>query len=751
LGTFYIAANTAAAGPLVADAGSGKVFVLFGSQPYTNSAFTSIQAFRESDFTSVTGGSMPVNVAVPPTYSDYPGTSPLWRWGTNGLAFRTFSGVYSFRSNIVQDLSQTQADLQVTLAVTGVESAGSTLNVTASVTNNGPNPATNVSLNGLLPVNTGVASVKASQGYCTPATTLGCDLGTIPSGASVSVTLALAPYFAGSLDLAVNVIANEADPNQANNSASTSLTIAGSNYEPTPVLQAIAPNSAQAGSTETTLTVTGANFSPDSTVLWNGASIPTTYVDSSTLTATLSTSQLSTFGWVPVAVSSPAANAAGNQALPFTIYNVVYLSANHMLYNPYDRLLYASVNSAATQVTGNSIVTIDPLTGTIGSAVPVGSQPTFLALSDDGQALYALLSGANTVALYRPLSQSLAFSFTPTVPPSQIVTTGSPRGIAVMSGTETTIAYDTGDWGGVGIFDIDTGSQSGTLRGNLSGPYTGSGVSFLDANDLYTFDTDTTGDSLDHFVVSASGLSGVGAFSPYESTLFGFGEFPAPPSFKLKGGLAFANAGGVANPVTNPATQIGIYQSVSNNYAVGPVVEPDPSLGEVFFFGGANAGDQNPAASAGFFRYDEFSFLPTGFLPLANLSSGTNQNTAIDLVRFGTDGLALLTSAGQIYLARGPFITPQLLQRNPTPTLSSLSVTSATHGSGNLSFVVTGSNLVAGATVDWNGSPRTTTRVDATHLSVAIPASDLAAAGTASITITNPATAASNQVSFTVN
>ena len=681
----------------------------------------------------------------------YPGASPLWRWGTSGLAFRTANGVYSLRSNIVQDLSQTQADVQVALAISGPESAGASLTATATVTNSGPNPATNVSLTGVLPANTAVTSANASQGYCTTSTTLGCDLGTLPSGASVSVTLTLVPYFAGSLDLAVNVVANEADPNQANNFASTSLTIAGSNYEPTPVLQAIAPNSAQAGSTDTTVTVTGANFSPDSTVLWNGASIPTVYVDSSTLTATLSTSQLTTFGWVPVAVSSPAANAGSSQALPFTIYNVVHLSANHILYNPYDRLLYASVNSAATQVTGNSIVTIDPLTGTIGNAVQVGSQPTYLGLSDDGQALYALLSGSNSVALYQPLSQSLAFSFTPTVPPSQTVTIGSPRGIAVMPGTETTIAYDTGDWGGVGIFDIDAGAQTGTLRGNLTGPYTGSGVSFLDAGDLYTFDTDTTGDSLDHFLVSASGLSGVNAFSPYESTLFGFGEFAIPPSFKLKGGLAFANSGGVANPVTDPATQIGIYQPVATSYAVAPLVEPDPSLGQVFFFGAANASNENTPAPAGFFRYDEFSFLPTGFLPLSNLSTGTNQPTAVDLVRFGTDGLALLTSAGQIYLARGPFIVPQLLQQNPTPTLSSISVTSATHGYGNLSFVVTGSNLVAGATVNWNGSPRTTTRIDTTHLSVAIPASDLAAAGTASITITNPATVASNAVSFTIN
>ena len=228
LGTFYFSANTAAAGPLVADAGSGKVFVLSGTLPYPNTTPIRIQAFRESDFTSITGGSMPVNIAAQSGYP-YPIASPLWRWGTNGLAFRTTTGVYSFRSNIVQDLSQTQADLEVALAVTGAQSAGSNLNVTATVTNSGPKPATNLSLTGPLPENTGVASAKASQGSCATSTTLGCNFGTVPSGASVSVTLALVPYFAGPLNLDRGCGgANEADPNQADNSASTSLTIAGS-------------------------------------------------------------------------------------------------------------------------------------------------------------------------------------------------------------------------------------------------------------------------------------------------------------------------------------------------------------------------------------------------------------------------------------------------------------------------------------------------------------------------------------------
>ena len=752
LGTFYSAPDTPVQGPVVSDSALGNAFALTSGLQSSFGTYRVIQAFRESDFTLLNGESLPVNVLDPPAFTINAGVSPLWRWGTNGLVFRAGSGVYSFRTNVVKDLSQTQADLQVTLAASGTEIAGANLTLTATVTNSGPNPATNVSLSGALPANTTVVSSSATQGYCLTSNILGCNIGTLANGASARITLVLLPISPGALYVSASALANEADPNLANNSASTSLTIASSSYEPTPVLQAITPNSAQAGATDTTITLTGANFSADSAVLWNGAPITTSFVSSTSLTANLGASQLSTFGWATIAVSSPAAVAGTSQALPFTIYTIVYLSANHILYNPYDRLLYASVNSAATQVTGNSIVTIDPTTGTIGQPVQVGSQPTYMALSDDGQALYTVLSGSNGAALYRPLSKSLAFSFTPSVPNNQLLY-NSPRGIAVMPGTETTIAYDTGEDNGVGIFDIDLASQSGILRGRLTGAYTGSGASFLDAGDLYTFDTDTTGASLDHFLVTASGLSNVGAFSPYESTLFGFGDFAAAGNFKLNGGLVFGNQGGVANPATNPATQIGIYQPVGTFYTRAffgsTPVEPDTSLGEVFFFGPANAGDTTNAP-AGFLRYDEFTFLPTGFLPLANLSTSTLQSTAVDLVRFGADGLAFLTSAGQIYLARGPFVVPQLLQQNPTPGLTSIDVNSAIHGGGNLRLTVTGSNLVPGATVNWNGAPRTTTRLDATHLSVAVPASDLAATGKASITLSNPATAASNAMTFTV-
>jgi Domain of unknown function (DUF4082)/Galactose oxidase-like, Early set domain/Divergent InlB B-repeat domain/Kelch motif len=84
------------------------------------------------------------------------------------------------------------------------------------------------------------------------------------------------------------------------------------------------------------------------------------------------------------------------------------------------------------------------------------------------------------------------------------------------------------------------------------------------------------------------------------------------------------------------------------------------------------------------------------------------------------------------------------------PTITALSPNSAQAGSPAFTLTVTGTNFVSGATVKWKGNPRSTTFVSATQLSAAIPATDVAAAGTAQITVANPGGAASNAVAFTV-
>jgi uncharacterized protein (TIGR03437 family) len=83
-----------------------------------------------------------------------------------------------------------------------------------------------------------------------------------------------------------------------------------------------------------------------------------------------------------------------------------------------------------------------------------------------------------------------------------------------------------------------------------------------------------------------------------------------------------------------------------------------------------------------------------------------------------------------------PFIAK--LSSNPVPTLTSLSPSSAIAGGAGFTLTVNGSNFVPGSVVRWNGSNRATTFVSSTQLTAAIPNSDIAAAGSASVTVFNP-------------
>jgi trimeric autotransporter adhesin len=84
------------------------------------------------------------------------------------------------------------------------------------------------------------------------------------------------------------------------------------------------------------------------------------------------------------------------------------------------------------------------------------------------------------------------------------------------------------------------------------------------------------------------------------------------------------------------------------------------------------------------------------------------------------------------------------------PTLSSTDQSTITAGSGNLTITVTGSGFLPGATVLWNGSPRTTTYVDSSHVTVAVPASDVKAAVAGSLSCQNPGSGVSDTITVTV-
>jgi hypothetical protein len=79
------------------------------------------------------------------------------------------------------------------------------------------------------------------------------------------------------------------------------------------------------------------------------------------------------------------------------------------------------------------------------------------------------------------------------------------------------------------------------------------------------------------------------------------------------------------------------------------------------------------------------------------------------------------------------------LAQNPVPFIDNPLVPSAVAPGGTgLTLTVNGAGFVSGSVVNWNGTPLTTVFVSSAQLQVTVPASDVATAQTASITVVNP-------------
>jgi hypothetical protein len=98
------------------------------------------------------------------------------------------------------------------------------------------------------------------------------------------------------------------------------------------------------------------------------------------------------------------------------------------------------------------------------------------------------------------------------------------------------------------------------------------------------------------------------------------------------------------------------------------------------------------------------------------------------------------------------------------PNIAALVPGSANAGAslGANGLMVTGTSFNSNATVSWNGTALATVFVNATQLTATVPDADIASAGTATITVTNPGTAGgiygggtspetSNSMTFTIN
>lgn len=138
----------------------------------------------------------------------------------------------------------------------------------------------------------------------------------------------------------------------------------------------------------------------------------------------------------------------------------------------------------------------------------------------------------------------------------------------------------------------------------------------------------------------------------------------------------------------------------------------------------------------------------TTFVSSAELQA---QITAADIASEGTASVTVFNPSpgGGLSQALNFDILPP---PNPVPTINSLNPASVSEGSGAFTLTVLGTGLTEDSQVQWNGTDRVTIFISSTALQASIGAADVASAGTANVTVVNPAPGGgtSNVAQFTI-
>lgn len=157
------------------------------------------------------------------------------------------------------------------------------------------------------------------------------------------------------------------------------------------------------------------------------------------------------------------------------------LPTNGLVYDEAHRLLFASTPNWAGEI-GNSIVPIDPFTGTVGQPVYAGSEPWQMTVSDRGQYLYVALYGGRAITRFRlpDLQPNLKFpvftnvprfiqGFEPPVPITVIEllpVIGNPESVIVLKGLPSVPIPETN---GLAIYDNEVQRRVTSLDGFFPG------------------------------------------------------------------------------------------------------------------------------------------------------------------------------------------------------------------------------------------------------------------------------------------
>ncbi len=595
---------------------------------------------------------------------------------------------------------------------------------------------------------------------------MNADSNVMPAGCpvapgSISDPTSTKQTLIGSMDLAV---AGRASSNEA-------LVIVDLPAAPPPTVFAISPDFVNAGNPDFILTIDGANFTPSSVVRINGIDRATTFVSSTQLTAQIIADDVAAGGIFPITVAtlgevdsnsimlsvdnlaptldniSPVAMPAGSASFEMIATGTNFNPGTTLRFNGVDRpVLFMSSTEVRAQITAAEVTAAGvfpvecvnpspggglsgPLSFTVQTSTPILTSINPTNAGAGGPAFTLTANGENftasSVIQWNGVNLTTTF-VSPTQLTAQITSTQIQNG-----GTFPITILNTG------------GSLSSAITFTVNNP----------APTITTLNPSNTNAGASGFALTVNGTG----FVP-SSVVRINGSLPAnerPTVFVSSTQLtATIDAADVASAGTFPIT---VFNPVPVGGLSGPVnltvSNPVPTISGL-------SPNSVTAGAAGF----TLTVTGTNYVngsSVVRINGADRATTFVSATELTVQiQTAEVASAGSLSVAvftpaPGGGLVPsvQLPVNNPQPGISNLTPSSATAGSGDLTITVDGTNFISTSVVRLNGSNRGTTFVNSTQLQAQLTAADVASAGSANITVFNPAPGGGDSTAstFTIN
>jgi uncharacterized repeat protein (TIGR01451 family) len=283
--------------------------------------------------------------------------------------------------------------------------------------------------------------------------------------------------------------------------------------------------------------------------------------------------------------------------------------------------LFASIPNA-NWLLGNSIAALNPNTGNFDTRILTPQEPGRLAVSDNGQYLYAAINSDASIQRVNLSSRTLDIKFPTTI--------SSVSDMAVMPGAPHAVAAT--------VYKTFAVYDDGVMRPNTVGPNPYNFGTFMAFSDTNTIAYEGLPTEFRRISINPSG-----ATLSYSSGLI---SSSSDDVIKFDAGRIYTGGGRIIDPTA---------QIVVTNLPYNGLACPDSRSGKIFYL--------TVSGSVGTLHaINNTNFVEAGSVTVTNISGSVST-----LIRWGVDGLAFRTTANQLFLIRTTFAFDNDLDNDGLP------------------------------------------------------------------------------------